>query len=329
MKIVIKKISVNVFDREIAGIQNNDYEVENYEIQKYIENHISKVMKDISSKEGKIDNDSWMYKHFTDESDFDFKQFSLEFFEKYISIFNEVEKIEPACGILCELDNNEKQMLIFLKLDYQKEPMTYLKKEGSVDIIFNNKILPGKLKNIKEYFVVDVFSKLVKVSDTKIYMRGKNTNILSDEILNVQLGKSEKESLSGLEKAIMETIQTCYEANVTDKMLEFKKTIAEEVEQTGKIEILDFKDTLFADSEEAQTTFEHALQESKIENMTVNVSTSTERKLRKKQRIITNNGIELLIPVELLHDKSVLEYAQAEDGKMSIIIKDIDKINNR
>lgn len=326
---MIKKISVNVFDREITGIQNNDYEIENYEIQKYIENHISKIIKDTSSKEGTIGSESWMYKHFTDENSFNFKQFSSEFFEKYISIFSEVEKIEPACGILCEVDYNEKQMLIFLKLDYQIEPMTYLNKDGSVDIIFNNKILPGKLKNIKEYFVVDGFSKTVKVSDTKIYMRGKNTNVLSDEVLSVSLGKSEKESLSGLEKVIMETIQTCYNANATEKILEFKKTIAEEVEQTGKIEILDFKDTLFADSEEAQMIFENALEESKIENMTVNVSTSTERKLRKKQRIITNNGIELLIPVDLLHDSSVLEYAQAEDGKISIIIKDIDKINNK
>ncbi|MBP3296646.1 MAG: hypothetical protein J6M27_08695, partial [Lachnospiraceae bacterium] len=55
----------------------------------------------------------------------------------------------------------------------------------------------------------------------------------------------------------------------------------------------------------------------------VYVSPKTTKSLAKKQKIVTESGIEILVPVEYLEDKSVFEYKQ-ENGRVSIHIHDVN-----
>ena len=48
--------------------------------------------------------------------------------------------------------------------------------------------------------------------------------------------------------------------------------------------------------------------------------------LNKKQKIVTESGIEIIVPIEFLQNNDVFEYIQDETGKVSIIIKDVGTI---
>ena len=54
-----------------------------------------------------------------------------------------------------------------------------------------------------------------------------------------------------------------------------------------------------------------------------------ERKLTKKQKLVTDSGIEILVPLDILKDDSIFEYHQNDDGKISILIKEIGSIENK
>ena len=51
-----------------------------------------------------------------------------------------------------------------------------------------------------------------------------------------------------------------------------------------------------------------------------------ERQLNKKQKIVTESGIEIIVPIEFLQNNDVFEYVQDESGKVSIIIRDVGSI---
>ena len=58
----------------------------------------------------------------------------------------------------------------------------------------------------------------------------------------------------------------------------------------------------------------------------ITISKKMERQLNKKQKIVTESGIEIIVPIEFLQNNDVFEYIQDETGKVSIIIKDVGSI---
>ena len=50
---------------------------------------------------------------------------------------------------------------------------------------------------------------------------------------------------------------------------------------------------------------------------------------RNLDEIFIDNGIEIRVPLDLMEDASFFRYEQKEDGTMSIIIDNINKIRNR
>lgn len=51
-----------------------------------------------------------------------------------------------------------------------------------------------------------------------------------------------------------------------------------------------------------------------------------EKQIKKKYKIKTNNGIEIIVPIDLLNQSDLIEYIQDDNGKISVIIRDIGGI---
>ena len=97
----------------------------------------------------------------------------------------------------------------------------------------------------------------------------------------------------------------------------------------GGAYVPELEEAVFKDNEQAAVLYQEVAEQQQIPKIPVYVSKKTERKLGKKQKLVTDSGIELLVPLELLKDESILEYHQNDDGKMSILIKEIGFIENK
>ncbi len=53
-------------------------------------------------------------------------------------------------------------------------------------------------------------------------------------------------------------------------------------------------------------------------------------KLRfKKQKIMTDTGVEINFPIDVYNSKDMLEFINNPDGSIAIIIKNVKKITNK
>ena len=99
--------------------------------------------------------------------------------------------------------------------------------------------------------------------------------------------------------------------------------------EKGQIIVPELEEAVFKDNEQAAILYQEVAEQQQIPKIPVYVSKKTERKLGKKQKLVTDSGIEILVPLELLKDDSVFEYQQNDDGKLSILIKEIGSIENK
>ena len=136
--------------------------------------------------------------------------------------------------------------------------------------------------------------------------------------------------MKAIDDSVVETIKHCYEEQAPQKIMEYKTIVADQVKEKGQIIVPELEEARFLRIMSRRRSFIRKwLNSSRIPKIPVYVSKKTERKLGKKQKLVTDSGIELLVPLELLKDESILEYHQNDDGKMSILIKEIGFIENK
>ena len=161
------------------------------------------------------------------------------------------------------------------------------------------------------------------MSDMHCVIDGESINYMEERILKVNLNKSEKETVEVFQAAVMDTIKECYADEAPKKLFEYRREVAEDAKEKGEINPVRIPQRLFADNEKAAKRYEEKTQDLEIKDTPVFVSPQTRRSLTKKQKIVTENGIEILVPIEYLDDKNIFEYKQ-ENGMVNIYIHDVN-----
>lgn len=324
--ILIKKSVFCVFDINLPFVNLTDVTLGMDDSQgKFVYQLITKYYHDINSKKAVYTEDDYLGEVLSKgENSFEsFVTYAAD--EIHHKMVNNPE-IQQGSGIFVWAILGEEEYIIFLKLNYQAGFICQLEEDGLVSWKRNNKILPAASKKVTEYLYISLGDGVVRVSDFECYVDGEKRNYLASDICKLTPKKSEKETIEAITDAIAATIEEKYEEKVPAKMLEYKKTIADIVEEKGTLAPEDITQTVFADNSEAADRYVEKLVEERLPKDTVYISNKMERRLQKKQKIVTESGIEILVPLEFLRDESVFEYVQDETGKVCIMIKDVGKI---
>ena len=140
--------------------------------------------------------------------------------------------------------------------------------------------------------------------------------------------KSEKKTVEVMREAAVEVIRECYpKEQVAEKLMDYKREVATHAEQTGSLSLPSIEREVFADNPKAEHAYRERMAHEQVQREPIPVSPKTERALTKKAKLVTDNGIELLVPVEYLKNPDYVEYVQDEDGKITILLKDIHMID--
>ena len=146
-------------------------------------------------------------------------------------------------------------------------------------------------------------------------------------MLRLKPNRSEKEKVDAIRDTTIETIRECYKPeDVAEKVLSYRKEVADHVEQTGRVSVAKIESAVFSDDDTAKAAYREKLAHQEIDREPMQVSRKTERTFLRKQKIVTDNGIELLVPVEFLKNADVVEYRKDEEGNITILLKDIHAI---
>ena len=241
------------------------------------------------------------------------------------SLVQEAVDLPSGSGLFLWATVEEQPIIAFFKLNYLNKFACLVDEDNQVKWQKVYRLLPSHAGKDYDYFFINIYDKKVWMSDTKCHIDNTSLNYMADRILKleIKLSKSEKEVVNVIEKAALDTIRECYKEKTPEKVFEYRERVADEAADYGNISPLSLEQTVFADNEDAQNTYKEKLKELDISEKPVAISKKTTRALQKKQKIVTENGIEILVPIEFLDDSSIFEYHEDPSGKVSIVINDV------
>ncbi len=326
--IEIMKVFLCTLDESLPYPNYNEVKLDTEDsLYGYIQKLCSAALTDTAAKIATYDADAYLAGIVTDEPN------GLEAFVSVTAdtVYDLVKanaEMHSGSGIFAFIVADEQVYVAFFKMPFMEMYNCRLDAEGQVSWALNTKIMPKPSLKSSEYFIIDVCNRIVRMSDSQYYVDDCHVNYLAECVLQLKPKPSEKETVETIAETTVEVIRECYpEEKVPEKIMDYRKEIANHVEETGRVSVARIEEAVFRDNEAAGAKYRERLQEERIQREPIAVSKKTERALTRKQKIITDNGIELMVPVEYLKNSNYIEYVQDENGNITILLKDIHAID--
>ena len=96
-----------------------------------------------------------------------------------------------------------------------------------------------------------------------------------------------------------------------------------------EIDIEDLGREVFHDSPDMQTQYKQELAQKGFVEKKIKINQQIYNELERSHRIVTDLGIKMEIPTDLMKDRSKVEFIVNQDGTMSILIKNVNEVKSR
>lgn len=329
MNISISRAILHILDTSIgAPVLSENLMSLNDEMREYIEKHINKCLNDADLKKTKFVNEDGLFLKQINEfnANNEFKKFTKEISEFFYKLISENPDIKPCDLLFVQANVLNKDYMIILKLNYKKGYIHHTKEnEGTKNIIIEQPCaLPSITQKIDEVIFVDLNSLDVFVKEKKCQVYHEPCYYISKHLLGCKEEKTDKEKV----KIITVTANKIIKEYFNDDMFmknKVKNIIRENVEESLNINLDQIANQVFND-EELKKAYHEEIKMKGLKEPDVKVSLNYSNKIKTKQKIVTDEGIEINIPYEMLSNKDKVEFTTNVDGTISISLKNIDII---
>jgi hypothetical protein len=300
-------------------IQNDEVVLE------YVTKHVKKVLSDMNIHDSHGKENLILKKY---QEGHDLLSFSRIYAEKAHKFFLD-HGVTGGDLVFFSGYHDEAEIVGMLKLDYKKgyvHNIEYDEEKLITKVHLHQSILPNASQKISDAIIFYVNKGFSKVLSRSCYIDGEKSTYM-DKIFNVSMEASIAEKVERVEDAITEVISYYYDNDIR-KSNAVGKCIAESIEETGTIDISDITEFVFDDKPEAKKAFVEKVEQAGIKDQ-VAVNKKVERKYAKKRVIVADNGIEIHVPVEKVNQNQFIEFQTTSDGKIQIMIKNIEKLEGK
>lgn len=334
-EVVIEKLVLHILDGSIGmPILSECEHPEDSDINDFIRAHIEKVFKDINIKKACFENEDNEIKDLCEKIIDDKENFlgvSKKLAEKLYSIIIKNVNI-PSCDLVCSVFNGDgKSFLGLFILNYKTSYIHYIEEleGGKVNkVIKQVTTLPSTSQSIDEFVIIDLSDYTIHLKEKKHDIDGIKEYYLSKYFLKSQTILSDKEKIDIINKTSKKMINDYYDGDVK-KMADMKTAIKESIEENDNIDIEQIKQKTFKDNLELQNIYSEELEVKGITEKNISLNENVVKKIPKTQRLVTEDGIELKIPISFLNSQEKVEFTNNVDGTISILLKNIRDIQDK
>ncbi|WP_425449810.1 nucleoid-associated protein [Dethiothermospora halolimnae] len=334
-EITVRRAIVHILDSTIEMPVLSDLETPlNNDLKEFLSKHILKVFKDDSVKKVYFNDENNRIKNNTDklkEGEEDFIRITKDIAYEVHKLIKENPTI-PSADLVCVYFKKENSMYFgALKFNY-KDSYIHFIEEGNLGrtntIIKQKTALPTAGQKIDECFLINLTEDFILLKEKKFDIEGVKQFYLSNTLLNTTDVLSDKEKINIINKASKNVVKKYYDGDVK-KMAEIKSAIEEEFDNEGSIDIQKVTNRAFKDNLEIQKAYSEEVEKRGLTDKEVNVSENVEKKVRKRQRLVTDDGIEIKLPAAYLTRDDKVEFLSNPDGTVSIVLKNINSIEDK
>ena len=180
-----------------------------------------------------------------------------------------------------------------------------------------------------EAFVINLKSRKYHLIEKRIKYNGAFLNYMSDNLLQVNPTISAKKSIKALEKTAQKVAES-FNKDDFQFQSKIKSSIFKNLEENDELSPEKLADDLFDSNLTARLTFIDQVKEAIPEPVKFDeIDSSRQKKKFENQKLSLSNGIELIVPNNVYQDAESVEFIQNDNGTYSILIKNIEDIQNK
>lgn len=299
----------------------------------FLKTHIEKITESDDIKKCQFSEDSEVMHLIRGCNAENFVETSRQLCTKLYGIMNANIDIPAADVAVVVFSCEQTDYFGFLKLNYKTHytHATRSTEEGGNlnDIILQKAILPSAGQKLSEAFLVNLSNGEILLTEKKYEINGEKRLYLSELFLECHAPMSQKTRLDIVTRAVEQINKKYYGDQDTERKMEIKKAIYEELEETGTLAVEAVKEKVFKDSPQMQADLEEKLEKYNMAKEVVQPKSEATIKKFAKQHLTTDTGIEITIPMEEYKDPDKVEFITNEDGTISVLIKNIGHLSSR
>ncbi len=331
-EIVIKKIIVHILDSSMSiPVMSMDEMPTAININEFFISHIVKSMNDDGIKPCIFDKEHNMFyrylKEFKDNKT-TFVNFTKQVAGQLFAIMSAHTNIPSADLSVIMYRYKQKDFLALLKLNYQNTYIHFTDYESDINIntiIQHRTTLPNTSQRVIEGAIIDLEELTVDILDKYYEIDGKKTLYLSKLFFKCHTKLSSKEKFNAVKTATNKVSKKFFDEDI-EKKIDITEKLFNNLSENGDLNLTKFAKEAFPAQEEVKEIFFNTLKKKGVEEPTISMTEKTIQRSFEKQRIKTDEGIEIKIPMEFYNNPDKMEFITETNGKISIVIKDINKI---
>lgn len=302
------------------------------ETEKMLQTKANKVFASSSKKQGEFKEGAHI-RHWIDQ----YKEAELAFEELSEQIARYIFDAKMRFGlyqatdlIVSEVVEDGRRYLLVIDNAYSQgitHNLVQIENQIRNEIIPYRTLLSASLVKNDRAFTVELSDYTIHCVESKVEIEADKVNFFADIILESSTVPSYKEAVKSISK-ITEEMSDKYDLDSMEIMPRMKSIIMDNVEAQKPINIEEVATVLFAEKPLAKDDFKEELRKQGVQK-DIDVEYVKPTKSEKVQKIKTDKGIEIIIPVDYMNAKEFVEFKNQPDGTISIQLKNITHITSK
>lgn len=282
------------------------------------------------TKHGYLSDDNHFLKMLRN-TDNDFHHKSKMLATHFYSALERTEEGEYGDLLVATCTDEDQEFYVVMKIAYQQS-FTHIV-EYDEDIL-TNKIIPHKAIyrssgiTKDEAVLFNITKQTYRLQDKIYTVDNESSRYLAEHFMKLEPEASVSEQISEMKKAIKNAAKQ-FHPDTSTIMIDTQTAVYESIEEHGKIDVEIVGEKVFGNNMSARSAYHEKLEEAYITEEIVPLDKEQAEKKFGSQKLKLDNGIEIIIPIDLYKDKSVVEFITNEDGTTSVVLKNIETIKNR
>ncbi len=331
-EILIEKAILHILDSAIGTPVLSEKILPQDESVEFFEKHIGKLFGDSEVKECVFENeDNPIRELITNFSEDRFIPATHRMAESLYGIMSANVDV-PSADVLFTVFRCENDRYFgMVKFNY-KEAYTHslsnMEGTTATGVIKHKALFPNETQKVDECVFINLNDQAIKLKEKKYEIDGQKDFYLSNRFMKTQPARSYKEQYRLIEKSAEQIVKKFYTGDSL-KQAEVKMAIKDNVDKNLEIDIDDLSKAAFHDSPDMQTQYRQELSQKGFVGKKIKINQQIYNELEKSHKIITDIGIKMEIPSDLMKDKNKVEFIVNQDGTMSILIKNVNEVKSR
>jgi hypothetical protein len=329
----INKMIVHILDNnlEIPVLSEVEHPLDD-DIEEFLEKHILRVFTDGSLRPARFNDGENIIKDIIVNHNLNtFVEDTKRLSEILFDIIKINVDIPPADVIFSIFTYEDRRYFSIFKMNYRN---SYIHNVDQIEekvvnsIVKQRTSLPNENQKIDECILIDLTTLDIKLIEKEYEINGEKIYYLSRLFLKCNSKRSEKEKVKILNKTTKNFLENNYEGDFV-KVGQAKKAVAKSLEENDRIDIESVAKDVFKSDLDMKKEYMSIIEKEGLDETNFEVSEKIKRQNFRKQKIVTDTGIEIKVPIEFFDDKERIEFVNNTDGTISIVLKQIGNVKNK